>query len=48
VKRREFVGAGIASSATAAAGVPLLQTAVAGTRPALKITDIKTYLVGAG
>jgi galactonate dehydratase len=36
----------MASSALPAAAVPLLQTAAAGPRPALKITDIKTYPVG--
>jgi galactonate dehydratase len=38
----------MATSAFPAAAVPLMQTAAAGTRPPLKITDIKTYLVGVG
>jgi galactonate dehydratase len=44
MKRREFfAGAG------AAAGAPLMQAAAqVGTRPAIKITDIKTFLVGTG
>ncbi|MCC6538262.1 MAG: galactonate dehydratase [Bryobacterales bacterium] len=45
MKRREF----LASSPAATAGVaPFLQASQTGTRPALKITDIKTFLVGVG
>lgn len=40
MKRREFL------QTTGAA--PLMQTGAVGTRPAMKITDIKTFLVGAG
>lgn len=44
MKRRDFF-----TKATAAAGAPLMQaSAQVGTRPAIKITDIKTFLVGAG
>ena len=38
----------MAVSPLAAGAVPLMQTAAVGTRPALKITDIKTFLVGVG
>ncbi len=45
MKRRDF----LASSPAAAAGIaPFLQAAQTGTRPAIKITDIKTFLVGVG
>ncbi|MBL8294703.1 MAG: hypothetical protein JNN08_22855, partial [Bryobacterales bacterium] len=40
MKRREFL------QTTGAA--PLMQTGAVGTRPAMKITDIKTFLTGAG
>jgi galactonate dehydratase len=44
MKRREFF-----TKAMTAAGAPLLQaTAQVGGKPALKITDIKTFLVGVG
>ena len=45
MKRREF----LSSTPAAAAGVaPFLQAAQTGTRPAIKITDIKAFLVGVG
>lgn len=44
MKRRDFF-----KKATVAAGAPMMQaSAQVGTRPAIKITDIKTFLVGAG
>lgn len=45
MKRREF----LASTPGAAVGAaPFLQATQTGTRPAIKITDIKTFLVGVG
>ncbi len=48
MKRREFLAnAGLASAAVPLSGIPTLQeTAGPGSRPPLKITDIKTFLVG--
>ncbi len=44
MKRRDFF-----QNTMAAAGAPLMQAAAqVGTRPAIKITDIKTFLVGVG
>ncbi|MFN9458433.1 MAG: hypothetical protein ACK6D7_13805, partial [Acidobacteriota bacterium] len=43
MKRRSFFEHALSASA-----VPALQAAQAGGRPALKITDIKTILVGTG
>jgi galactonate dehydratase len=42
MKRRDFLGSTIAPMA------PMLQSVPVGNRPAMKITDIKTYLVGVG
>jgi len=43
LKRRDFF-----KKATMAAGIPMMQAAAqVGTRPAIKITDIKTHIVGA-
>lgn len=43
MRRRDFF-----KKATAAAGAPMMQAAQLGSRPAIKITDIKTFLVGVG
>ncbi len=50
MKRREFLhSTGLVSAALPAMAAPLLQApAQVGTRPAMRITDIKTYLVGVG
>jgi len=50
MKRREFLhSTGLVSAALPAMAAPLLQApAQVGTRPAIRITDIKTYLVGVG
>jgi galactonate dehydratase len=47
VKRREFLGSTLAPAIPAGAA-PMLQAVAAGARPAIKITDIKTFLVGVG
>ena len=41
MKRRDFF-----TQATMAAGAPMMQAAQVGTKPAIKITDIKTHFVG--
>lgn len=49
MKRRTFLERGAAAPLLAGAGgAPLLQAVQVGTRPAIKITDIKTFLVGVG
>jgi galactonate dehydratase len=44
MRRRDFLG----NTAVGTGAAPFLQAAAPSTRPALKITDIKTFLVGAG
>jgi galactonate dehydratase len=49
MRRREFLGKAGAMPAIPMAAAPFLQAAPqVGTRPAIKITDIKTFLVGVG
>ena len=50
MKRRKFLmAAGMVTTALPGAAAPVLQAPTrVGSRPAIKITDIKTYLVGVG
>jgi galactonate dehydratase len=48
VKRREFLAQAGVAPAVPLGAAPFLQAAQVGSRPAIKITDIKTYLVGVG
>src|SRR5688500_11459116 len=44
MRRRDFLG----NTAVGTSAIPFLQAAAPSPRPAIKITDIKTFLVGAG